>query len=40
MRGNPDAGRTGGALFSGLILLLISGCRSAWLLVVQEGSQD
>jgi hypothetical protein len=34
LRGNPVPDRTGSLLFGGVIMLLLSGCRSAWLLVV------
>lgn len=36
MRGNTAPGVTGSTLFAGIILMLLSGCRSAWLLVIQE----
>lgn len=36
LRGNPVPDRTGSLLFGGVIMLLLSGCRSAWLLVVTE----
>ncbi len=34
LRGNPVPDRTGSLLFGGVVMLLLSGCRSAWLLVV------
>ena len=37
LRGNPHPEITFSLLFSGMVTLLLSGCRSAWLLVVQEA---
>jgi hypothetical protein len=39
MRGINNSDLTGSMLFSGVILMLLSGCRSAWLLVIQEVRQ-
>jgi len=38
MRGEPDPGLTSSLLFSGIVLLLLAGCRSAWLLLVHTES--
>jgi hypothetical protein len=35
--GNPNSDVAGSALLSGAMMLVISGCRSAWLLVLQEA---
>ena len=37
IRGNQSPDLTGSLLFSGIVLLLFSGCRSAWLLVVHQA---
>jgi hypothetical protein len=37
LSGNSDPDVSGSALLSGTMLLVISGCRSAWMLVLQEG---
>ncbi len=37
IRGNSSSSLTFSLLFSGIFLLLISGCRSAWLLLVHQG---
>ena len=39
MRGNLNYDLTGSLLISGVILMVVSGCRSAWLLVTREGRQ-
>lgn len=36
MQGNAKPGLTGSLLLSGVVMLMLSGCRSAWLLVVHE----
>ncbi len=37
IRGDSNSSLTFSLLFSGIFLLLISGCRSAWLLLVHQG---
>ena len=37
MRPGYDEGLVGSLLFSGIIVLLISGCRTAWLLLLHQG---
>jgi hypothetical protein len=37
LRGQAESDVAGSALISGIMLLVLSGCRSAWLLVLQEA---
>ncbi|MDE0856068.1 MAG: hypothetical protein OSA97_16760 [Nevskia sp.] len=39
IRGSSNSDLIGSLLFSGVILMLLSGCRSAWLLAIQEVRQ-